>query len=520
MSSKMKSVVIPTINHDLTRKKQLKARRAKVKAMQELHEREMVEEQPNIVPNYGHPPQRMREDGNTNPTMGEIPDEATQLPTRGPQNAAAAQHVSLIMSQGLGPKVKDLEEEVQRTKRSIEDVKQSVHDLTTLLTNRMDELMNIVERLQNGPAHDAARLRRRTDLCAFISPLLQNLPADKRNTDYTLNFVYSVVQAEQWTPKVEDREFNDAFHQVLEELTNKSITMPTTAKSSRPSEVNSNRIPIPSKFTGKLDTHITNTKTWFDLLMQYFDLHQMQPLEHFVYWLSGKAAEWGTSLFNLHISGTQVLTRQTLRNAFLLQYGDTHRNTAMAARERLHKHEYDMKSDDSVPEYTQRFYETTREASDMSERDRIAWYIAGLVPALRGRCATDDEGKDWESLEKLILYAVGQETRWKAGRSKMADLHVQSIDETKPKRLPFKRPAKQGNTSFKVHKKQKPSPGGSGGPHGKSDTTRCRQCNQTKPASQSWQDHKKTDCISNLEEQQKRTQAKLDQMKRSAMQTD
>ena len=285
MSSKLKSVAIPTINHDLTRKKQRRARRAKVTAMRELHERELVEEQPNIIHNCGHPPQEMREDGVMNPTMDETSDPATQLPSRGPQNAAAAQHLSSIMSQGLGPKVKELQEEVHMTKKSMEDIEQLVRDSTTLLTNRVNELMDIVRRLQIGSIDDNARLRRRTELCAVILPLLQNLPADKRNTDYTQNFVYSVVQAESWTPKVEDREFNDAFHQVLDELINKSISMPTTAKSSRPSEVNSNRIPIPSKFTGKLDTHITNTKTWFDLLMQYFDLHHMQPLEHFVYCL-------------------------------------------------------------------------------------------------------------------------------------------------------------------------------------------------------------------------------------------
>ena len=55
----------------------------------------------------------------------------------------------------------------------------------------------------------------------------------------------------------------------------------------------------------------------------------------------------------------------------------------------------EQQQDEQVPEYTQRFYDVTREAKDMSVCDQISWYIKGLVPALRGRCATDDEGKDW-----------------------------------------------------------------------------------------------------------------------------
>ncbi|GIL78483.1 hypothetical protein Vretifemale_7829, partial [Volvox reticuliferus] len=47
----------------------------------------------------------------------------------------------------------------------------------------------------------------------------------------------------------------------------------TAPKTSRPSEVSpSKRVPHPPKFSGKKDSAITCTRSWFDVLMQYFDL--------------------------------------------------------------------------------------------------------------------------------------------------------------------------------------------------------------------------------------------------------
>ncbi|GLC58062.1 hypothetical protein PLESTB_001314300 [Pleodorina starrii] len=237
--------------------------------------------------------------------------------------------------------------------------------------------------------------------------------------------------------------------------------------------------------------------------MQYFDLMQMDPLEHFVYFVTGKAQEWATDKFNMHKSGVKPLTRESLRTEFLLSYGDAQRNTGMAARDRLHAQEHSMQSDESVPQYTQRFHEIIREAKDMSTSDKISWYIKGLVPALRGRCATDDEGKDWQDLDKLTLYAVGQEVRWKAAKEK-AQLAAFNAQHTTPKaqnssktKRPPSNPAPQkqgdksqgGMASFK-----KPRTDGKG--DSKLAPNQCRICRAFKKPSETWSDHK-AECIKN-----------------------
>ncbi|GIL78484.1 hypothetical protein Vretifemale_7830, partial [Volvox reticuliferus] len=194
-------------------------------------------------------------------------------------------------------------------------------------------------------------------------------------------------------------------------------------------------------------------------------------------------------VLEMHKSGKKPLTRETLRAAFLLQYGDTQRNTAMAARDRLHSHEYDMKTAETVAEYTQRFHDVLRDAKDMDKADQISWFIKGLVPALRGRCATDDEGKDWQDLDKCILYAVGQEVRWKAGKDKttMVELKAATVTPAKSKPHFNKRPHPRSQQGWQsVSKKPRTEHPSDKSPHG---GPRCRNCRGFKKPGQSWADH-------------------------------
>ncbi|GIL60039.1 hypothetical protein Vafri_14662 [Volvox africanus] len=262
----------------------------------------------------------------------------------------------------------------------------------------------------------------------------------------------------------------------------------TAPKHSRPNEVSpTKRLPHPPKFSGKKDSTIICTRSWFNVLMRYFDLMHMDPFEHIEYFMTGKAQIWASDILEMHRSGKKPLTRDTLRAAFLLQYGDTQRNTAMAARDRLHAHEHDMKPTESVAEYTQRFHDVLREAKDMDKADQISWYIKGLVPTLRGRCATDDEGKDWQDLDKCILYATGQEVRWKAGKDKSATVELKAATVTTPKpKQPYqKRPPPRSQQGWQSISKKPRTEQTSDKPSG----TKCRYCHGFKKPGQSWQDH-------------------------------
>lgn len=157
----------------------------------------------------------------------------------------------------------------------------------------------------------------------------------------------------------------------------------------------------------------------------------LQPTQHFVFWLTGRAQEWGQALFKSHADKNEVLTLPALRAAFLLQYGDVRRHTEQEVRDRLFAGEHNMKASERVQEYTQRFRDIIRDANDMSQGEMIGWYVHGLPTAMRKACGTDANGRDWKRLDELIEFAQGQEVRSRVAALKTANLNYASTPRSK-----------------------------------------------------------------------------------------
>ena len=107
------------------------------------------------------------------------------------------------------------------------------------------------------------------------------------------------------------------------------------------------KVPMPKVFAGKLTTDITRVDTWFDSVLRYLDRFKLNPIEYFWDFLTGKAAEWGLWLLQEHQSGAQVLTRDSLRAAFLQQYDDTRRRKGLVSREKFMADEHAWQSGDT-----------------------------------------------------------------------------------------------------------------------------------------------------------------------------
>ena len=189
-------------------------------------------------------------------------------------------------------------------------------------------------------------------------------------------------------------------------------------------EVSPNRrLPVPAKFHGRTDTHISCTQTWFDSLVQYMKMTGSAPSEHFVFWLTGRAQEWGQALLKLYADKGEHLTLPLLRAAFLLQYGDIRRHTEQEVHDQLFAGDHNMKTGERVQEYTQRFRDIIRDARDMSQGEMISWYVHGLPTQLRKACGTDANGRDRPQLDALIEFVQGQDVRSRVAALKTASLN-------------------------------------------------------------------------------------------------
>jgi hypothetical protein len=166
------------------------------------------------------------------------------------------------------------------------------------------------------------------------SPFTSSLPGE----------THHALQHQNWRPEIDLEEIQSYWDATMASMdtfnTGRGASnAPTPMKSVRPHLVNKRILP-PPRFSGKKDSTVPSVKSWFTLLMQYFDLCNMDLLEHFMFWLTGKAQEWAADLFTKHKSGAQLLTCGLLKQKFMLQYGDAKRDTAMAARDHLHAHEH------------------------------------------------------------------------------------------------------------------------------------------------------------------------------------
>jgi hypothetical protein len=201
------------------------------------------------------------------------------------------------------------------------------------------------------------------------------------------------------------------------------------------------KLPTPSKFTGKLTGDITCAKTWFQLVRKYVQREGTSLVDEFMFFVAGKAQEWTASLLREHERNGKKLTEADLEREFIKAYADGYRSDAHEARAKFHDGHVAMKVGEKLAEYNTRFLENRREAEDMGERDAIWWYKAGLVSTLRKACETQPEGGEWETLDALMKYALGQESRdiW---TSKARDPGLAAVQTTSFKKRGFKPHAK------------------------------------------------------------------------------
>ena len=82
-------------------------------------------------------------------------------------------------------------------------------------------------------------------------------------------------------------------------------------------------------------------------------------------------------------------------------------------------------SSESLHKYIARFKQITKDANDMSNVDKIWWFLHGIQPNLRSMCAVDQHGQAWADLQDLIDYALGQEQRMLAS-------NISIVKPTKP----------------------------------------------------------------------------------------
>ena len=126
----------------------------------------------------------------------------------------------------------------------------------------------------------------------------------------------------------------------------------------------------------------------------------------------------GTTVCLSHaVFGCTVLTLDVLHREFLAFYDPQFRNEAREARESLFRKECTMAQYPTVKQYEQEFKLLVRTAKDLSVTDQISWFIEGLSSSLKSKCVVDHQGKDWQSLDALIEFAIGAELREHAAAS-------------------------------------------------------------------------------------------------------
>lgn len=164
----------------------------------------------------------------------------------------------------------------------------------------------------------------------------------------------------------------------------------------------------PPYYSGVSSKDITNTRVWWDSLVDYLDREGLNPLIYFTDFLRGEPQVWGQGL-KKRIREGETMTLADIRSDFLVRYGDSWQDTGAEARKKLHDQQHVIKPQEDVKSYTQRFYAIIRECRDMSALDQCAWYISGLSSRYPN-VATTPSGDAWTDLPALVQHARGLET--------------------------------------------------------------------------------------------------------------
>jgi hypothetical protein len=164
-------------------------------------------------------------------------------------------------------------------------------------------------------------------------------------------------------------------------------------------------LPQPPKFRGELDQHVTDAKIWQEHVMAYLGEHGKDFCTYLPYYLEGKALEWGRGQIKM-LQDENRLTAEQLQQDFLLRYDDLLFPASKKARDRLYDGSYKMQKGEEYVAYQQRFREIARDTTDMSQADKIEWFIRGLKSSIEEEVTTN-RGKMWATLEEVITYANG-----------------------------------------------------------------------------------------------------------------
>jgi hypothetical protein len=90
------------------------------------------------------------------------------------------------------------------------------------------------------------------------------------------------------------------------------------------------------------------------------------------------------------------------------------RSRSALARESLFQNKHAQLPEQSVATYTTAFEALMLAVPDMGEADKICFYRAGLLAALRIECVIDSAGREFSNLKALAEWAMGQELRLRA----------------------------------------------------------------------------------------------------------
>jgi hypothetical protein len=74
----------------------------------------------------------------------------------------------------------------------------------------------------------------------------------------------------------------------------------------------------------------------------------------------------------------------------------------------------------SIDAYYQSFMHDVHAAGGMSDIEQVTWFLSGLQQELAAECATDREGRPWQSMRGLLDFARGAELRAQAAANVQA----------------------------------------------------------------------------------------------------
>ena len=120
-----------------------------------------------------------------------------------------------------------------------------------------------------------------------------------------------------------------------------------------------------------------------------------------------------------------------------------------------------------LEQYYRHFQVIARQAEDLSERDKIFWFIRGMHPDIQLECAATPDGKAWDSLQALLKYAYGAEGRLRSVKSSARHIYPMAASAVTPA------PRLKAHTDVRFRRLQNPSKpgprhqsGGGSGPGG------------------------------------------------------